>query len=93
MSKKHVIMRIILLILVTIVFMGAFYVFFKNSRASTPYIDREYMEQLRAASNGYQTAGTPLVSPTPIPFIPEDKQNVISVILKALNNLLSGNKR
>lgn len=46
-----------MLILVTAIFMTAFYFFFKNSRADSPLSDKEYMEQLSAASKRYQTAG------------------------------------
>ncbi len=54
-----------MLIVVTIVFITSFYFFFKNSRAGSPLNDKEYMEQLSAASKRYNTAGTDVSTMNP----------------------------
>jgi hypothetical protein len=68
--RKHTIIRIVILILVTIIFIGSFYFFFKNSRASSPLRDKEYMQRLETLSNRYQVAGG--ISPTPISIADSD---------------------
>lgn len=75
MTKKRIVIRMILLVIVTIVFIGAFYFFFKNSRASSPLQDKEYMEQLAATSERYKIAGDPIITPTPTLLDENDKQN------------------
>ncbi len=49
--------------MVTIIFISSFYFFFKNSRASSPRNNKEYMQRLETLSNRYQVAGG--ISPTP----------------------------
>ncbi len=61
---KHALVRIFILIGVTIIFISSFYFFFKNSRASSPRNNKEYMQRLETLSNRYQVAGS--ISPTPI---------------------------
>ncbi len=84
MTKNRLLIRMIMLVVVTIIFIISFYFFFKNSRASSPLTNKEYMEQLQAANKQYQTAGkdiSELTGQTPPPSI-EMKETFFSKILR-----------
>lgn len=93
MISKNIKIRFILFVIITSVFVSAyFYYFFRNSRAAgSPLKDKDYMEQVANLSKRYNVAGEPVITPSPTP-ISEKKQNIVAAfsisILEFLTNLI-----
>ncbi|OGK34613.1 hypothetical protein A3A93_00910 [Candidatus Roizmanbacteria bacterium RIFCSPLOWO2_01_FULL_38_12] len=76
MSKGNIYIRLVLLVVVTFIFITFFYFFFKNSRASSPLNDEEYMEQLSVLSNKYNVVSPVIASPTPSVDVKSKKKGI-----------------
>lgn len=92
MSSKKLKIRLGLLILITIIFSVFFlYYLFTSSRASgSPLNDKEYMEQLAAASKRYQVAGNAVVTPSVQSDTPKEQNQftILQSVLSFLQNLV-----